>query len=136
MSDTGGRCEYLLVLGSNRQRAKMLRLAYRRLDAAFELRACSRIMRTRDPGGARYLNVALRIATDLGLAPEALKQRLRDIEDAAGRVRGSGECVLDIDLLASCRGSRILDLYKPDDLQRDYVRQLLHGLRVQLQEVL
>ncbi|TXH75158.1 MAG: hypothetical protein E6Q88_03735 [Lysobacteraceae bacterium] len=132
MTDTGSHQEYLLVLGSNHHRAKMLRLAYRRLDAAFELRACSRVARTRDPGGARYLNVALRIAADARVTPDALKQQLRSIEDEAGRVRGSGECVLDIDLLASCRGSRILALYKPDDLRREYVRQLLLGLRVQI----
>lgn len=125
------RREYLLVLGSNHHRAKMLRLAYRRLDAEFELLACSRALRTRDGGGARYLNAALRIATETESAPEALKQRLRAIEDEAGRVRGGGVCVLDIDLLAACRGRRIEYVYKPDDLERDYVRMLLRALRIE-----
>ena len=78
--------------------------------------------------GPRYLNAAVRIAATPGLEPDALRTRLRAIEDAAGRVRGSGVCALDIDLLARTRGAGLVQVYKPDDLRRDYVRRLLAAL--------
>ncbi len=128
--------EYLLVLGSNHRRARALRLAVQRLRCEFEVLACSGVSRTRDASGPRYLNAAMRIAADSKTTPEMLKQQLRAIEAAAGRVRGGSVCELDIDLVAACIGTRLIAIYKPDDLQRDYLQPLLQSLAIEVDAVI
>ena len=118
-----GASDYALVLGSNRARARHLRLAARRIDQAFQVIACTPAMRTRDAGGAHFLNAAIRIRSALPL--QALRNMLRDIEDEAGRTRGAQEVALDIDIVASRDHAGATRTHKPDDLQRDYVRTLL-----------
>lgn len=123
---------YVLVLGANHRRAYGLRLAWARLRAECQVLDATRVLPTPDTSapGPRYLNAAVRIAATPGLAPDVLRTRLRAIEDAAGRVRGSGVCALDIDLLARTRGADLVEVYKPDDLRRDYVRSLLAVLQL------
>jgi len=128
-SDAGG-AEHALVLGSNRRRAGNLRLARQRLHEHFEVLDCAPPRRTRDGDGARYLNAAVRIRSTL--PPSALRGILHAIEDESGRARGDAVVTLDIDLVASrdARGGR--QVHKPDDLQRDYVRQLLTQIGFEL----
>lgn len=121
--------EYVLVLGSNHRRAAALRHALDALQRECAILACSGVMRTRDhDGGLPYLNAALRVRFDAAPSPERIRQRLREIEAAAGRVRGSGVCVLDIDLLAQWTDGGLGAVYKPQDLERDYTRPLLAAL--------
>lgn len=115
--------EYALLLGSNHRRARALRLAALRLGEHFDVAACAPAMRTRDTGGARYLNAALCVRSDL--PPDALRERLHAIEHEAGRVRGNARVALDIDLIASRDPDGALQVHKPADLQRDFVRVLL-----------
>ncbi len=118
--------DYVLVLGSNHAPARHLRLAAARLRERFEIAACAPAIRTRDAEGTRYLNAALRIQSDL--APEALRDALREIESEAGRVRGAAAVTLDIDLVAAIDGDGKLQALKQDDLRRSYVRALLDRL--------
>lgn len=116
-------CDYALVLGSNRGRARHLRLAAGRIGAGFEVLACAKPMRTRDADGARFLNAAICVRSALPL--QALRDVLRGIEDEAGRTRGGHEVALDIDIVASRDHSGATRIHKPDDLRRDYVQTLL-----------
>lgn len=120
--------EYLLLLGSNHRRAIGFRLALRRLSERFEVLTCSGTRRTPDGDGPRYLNAALRIGVDAEWDIVRLRQALRSIEAEAGRVRGGAVCALDIDLAAKCRGQALIEIYKPDDLRRDYIQPLLQSL--------
>lgn len=124
---------FVLILGANHRRAHGLRVAWRRLSAGYEVRAATRALPTRDIAGSgpRYLNAAVRIAAASAPPPETLRAQLRAIEDAAGRRRGSGLCALDLDLLARSRGAQLIEVYKPADLQRDYVRALLQALALE-----
>lgn len=115
--------EFALVLGSNHRRAQGLRLAARRIGACCEVLACTPPLRTRDGGGARYLNGAMRIRCALPMP--VLRDALRAIEDEAGRVRGAARVALDIDIVASRDLEGKIALHKPEDLQRGYVRTLL-----------
>ncbi len=121
---------YVLILGANHRRAHGLRTAWRALSAGYDVRAATRALPTCDIAGSgpRYLNAAVRIDADSAPSPETLRAQLRAIEDAAGRRRGSGVCALDLDLLARIRGTRLVEVYKPADLERDYVRALLQAL--------
>jgi len=121
-SEAGG-AEHALVLGSNRRRAGNLRLARRRLHEHFEILDCAPARRTRDGDGARYLNAAVRVRSPL--PPSALRGILHAIEDETGRARGDAEVTLDIDLVASRDAYGQVQVHKPDDLRRDYVRELL-----------
>ena len=121
-ADTGA-AEYALVIGSNRRRAANLRLARQRLQQHFGTLACAPARRTRDGDGARYLNAAVGIRSTLPAS--ALRAVLHAIEDEAGRVRGQAAVTLDIDLVASRDAQGRVQVHKPDDLQRDYVRALL-----------
>lgn len=125
----GDGSDYALVLGSNHGRARHLRLAARRIDAAFQVLACAPAMRTRDAGGVRYLNAAIRIRC--GLSLQALRDALRGIEDETGRTRGGGEVTLDIDIVASRGSDGAWQVHKADDLQRAYVRMLLQRIGVE-----
>lgn len=119
--------EYALVLGSNRDPARHFRLALRHLPALGDVARCAGPLRTRDArSGRRFLNAAVLLESVLD--DDALRAALRAVEDAAGRVRGADEVVLDIDLVASRRhdGNRVV--HKPEDLQRGYVRTLLDEL--------
>lgn len=115
--------EHALLLGSNHRPARGLRLAARRLSERFEVVACAPAMRTRDTGGGRYLNAALRVRSDL--PADALRDALHAIEDEAGRVRGDARVALDIDLVASLDADGALRVHKAGDLRRDFVRILL-----------
>lgn len=121
---------YVLILGANHRRAQGLRLAWNLLSTRYDVRAATRALPTRDIAGSgpRYLNAAVRIAAASAPAPEALHTQLHAIEQAAGRRRGSGLCALDLDLFARTRGLRLVEVYKPADLERDYVRALLQVL--------
>ena len=121
-SDAAG-VEHALVMGSNRRRAANLRLAGQRLREHFQVLACAPARRTRDGDGARYLNAAVAIRSTLPAS--ALRAVLHAIEDEAGRVRGQAAVTLDIDLVASRDAQGRVQVHKPDDLQRDYVRALL-----------
>ncbi len=124
------RNEYLVLLGSNHRRAAGLRLAMLRLSERFDVLACSGARRTRDVDGPHYLNAALRIDAGAGWAFDELRTEFRSIEAQAGRVRGGKRCALDIDLAAKCRGSALIELYKPDDLRRDYMLPLLRAVGI------
>ena len=121
-SDAAG-VEHALVMGSNRRRAANLRLAGQRLREHFQVLDCAPARRTRDGDGARYLNAAVRIRSTL--SPSALRAVLHSIEDESGRTRGDPAVTLDIDLVASSDMRGGLQVHKPDDLQREYVRALL-----------
>jgi 2-amino-4-hydroxy-6-hydroxymethyldihydropteridine diphosphokinase len=121
-ADTGA-AEYALVIGSNRRRAANLRLALQRLQQHFGTLACAPAQRTRDGDGARYLNAAVRIRSTL--PPSALRGILHAIEDESGRARGDAVVTLDIDLVASRDAQGAVQVHKPDDLRRNYVRALL-----------
>jgi 2-amino-4-hydroxy-6-hydroxymethyldihydropteridine diphosphokinase len=118
-----GGAEHALVIGSNRRRAANLRLARQRLHEQFEVLACAPARRTRDGDGARYLNAAVRVRSPL--PPSALRGILHAIENEAGRARGDDVVSLDIDLVVSRDARGWVEVHKPDDLQRDYVRELL-----------
>lgn len=132
MIEVGGAVrasDYALVLGSNRARARHLRLAATRIDEAFQVLACAPATRTRDASGMRYLNAAIRIRS--GLSLQALLDALRAIEDETGRTRGGGEVTLDIDIVASRGSDGAWQVHKADDLRRGYVRALLQRIGVE-----
>lgn len=119
----GGAAEHALLLGSNHHPARGLRLAALRISERFDVVTCAAPMRTRDTGGGRYLNAALRVRSEL--SADALRDVLHAIEDEAGRVRGDARVALDIDLVASRDADGALCVHKAADLQRDFVRTLL-----------
>lgn len=91
-----------LSLGSNQARESSLRGAVRMLREAFGPLVLSTVYETDAVGfvGEPFLNAVAGAETDLPV--EAVLQRLRQIEDAHGRVRGGDKfCprTLDIDLL-------------------------------------
>lgn len=119
----GPAAEHALLLGSNHRPARALRLAARRISDCFDVIACAPAIRTRDTGGGRYLNAAIRVRSDLSSA--ALREVLHGFEDEAGRVRGDARVALDIDLIASRDADGTLRVHKAADLQRDFVQALL-----------
>jgi 2-amino-4-hydroxy-6-hydroxymethyldihydropteridine diphosphokinase len=123
VTGAAGTREHALLLGSNHRPARALRLALTRISERFDILACAPAMRTRDVGGGRYLNAALRVRSDLSAG--ALRDVLHGIEDEAGRVRGDARVALDIDLVASRDGDGALQVHKPGDLRRDFVQVLL-----------
>ncbi len=125
------RNEYLLLLGSNHRRAIGLRLALRRLTERFDVLACSGVRRTRDGDGPRYLNAALRVEVPVEFGFDDLRSELRSIEAQAGRVRSGDVCALDIDLVARCSDRTLIEVYKPDDLRREYVLPLLRAVDIE-----
>lgn len=121
--------QYLLILGSNYQRARGFRLAARQLAERFVICAHSPVMPTRDVRSkARYLNAAVLVETDA--TPAALRAQLREIEAAAGRDRTASVCALDIDLVACIENGQIAEAIKPDDLNASYAAPLLAALGV------
>ncbi len=88
--------------GSNVDRERNIRQAIHRLAREFGELVLSPVYRTRAEGfeGDDFLNLIIGIDTEL--PPEALRQRLRAIEDSQGRVRGENRFAsrtLDLDLL-------------------------------------
>jgi 2-amino-4-hydroxy-6-hydroxymethyldihydropteridine diphosphokinase len=108
-----------LSLGSNQAREASLRGAVRMLREAFGPLALSAVYESDAVGfvGEPFLNLVAGAETDWPV--EAVRQRLRAIEDAHGRVRGGDKfCprTLDIDLLTYG------DLVRPEaDLPRDEI---------------
>ena len=91
-----------LSLGSNQAREQSLRGAVRMLREAFGPLVLSAVYESDAVGfvGAPFLNLVAGAETDLPV--EAVQRRLRQIEDAHGRVRGGDKFsprTLDIDLL-------------------------------------
>ena len=108
-----------LSLGSNQARETNLRGAVRMLREAFGPVVLSGVYESDAVGfvGAPFLNLVAGAETDRPV--EAVRRRLREIEDAHGRVRGGEKfCprTLDIDLLVYG------DLVRPDlDLPRSEI---------------
>jgi len=108
-----------LSLGSNQAREQSLRGAVRMLREAFGPLTLSAVYESDAVGfvGEPFLNLVAGAETDLPV--ETVQQRLRQIEDAHGRVRGGDKfCprTLDIDLLTYG------DLVRPDlDLPREEI---------------
>jgi 2-amino-4-hydroxy-6-hydroxymethyldihydropteridine diphosphokinase len=110
-----------LSLGSNLAREPSLRGAVRMLREAFGPLVLSGVYESAAVGfaGEPFLNLVAGADTDWPV--EAVRQRLREIEDAHGRVRGGDKfCprTLDIDLLVYG------DLVRPDlDLPRGEIQR-------------
>ena len=108
-----------LSLGSNQARESSLRGAVRMLRETFGPLVLSTVYESAAVGfvGEPFLNLVVGAETDLPV--EAVQQRLRQIEDAHGRVRGGDKfCprTLDIDLLTYG------ELVRPDlDLPREEI---------------
>jgi 2-amino-4-hydroxy-6-hydroxymethyldihydropteridine diphosphokinase len=108
-----------LSLGSNQARERSLRSASRMLGGVFGPLVLSAVYESDAVGfsGEPFLNLVAGAETELPV--ELVRQRLREIEDAHGRVRGGEKfCprTLDIDLLAYG------DIVRPDlDLPRDEI---------------
>jgi len=88
--------------GSNVERELNIRRAIRNLQQEFGELVLSPVYRTRAEGfeGDDFLNLVIGIETELDL--DELRQRLRDIEDRQGRIRGESRFAsrtLDLDLL-------------------------------------
>jgi 2-amino-4-hydroxy-6-hydroxymethyldihydropteridine diphosphokinase len=88
--------------GSNVERELNIRRAIRSLWQEFGELVLSPVYRTRAEGfeGDDFLNLVIGIETELDL--DELRQRLRDIEDRQGRIRGESRFAsrtLDLDLL-------------------------------------
>ncbi|WP_456444330.1 2-amino-4-hydroxy-6-hydroxymethyldihydropteridine diphosphokinase [Thiolapillus sp.] len=91
-----------ISVGSNVDRERNIRLAIDSLQQAFGELVLSPVYRTRAEGfeGDDFLNLVVGVETELSL--EVLRQRLRDIEDKQGRIRGDNKFAsrtLDLDLL-------------------------------------
>jgi 2-amino-4-hydroxy-6-hydroxymethyldihydropteridine diphosphokinase len=116
-----------LSLGSNQARERSLRGAVRMLREAFGPLVVSAVYESDAVGfvGEPFLNLVAGVDTDWPV--EAVQQRLRQIEDAHGRVRGDDKfCprTLDIDLLTYG------DLVRPElDLPRDEILRHAFVLR-------
>ena len=110
-----------LSLGSNEARERSLRGGVRMLREAFGPLILSAVYESDAVGfvGEPFLNLVAGAETDWPV--EAVQRRLREIEDAHGRLRGGDKfCprTLDIDLLAYG------DLVRPDlDLPRDEIER-------------
>lgn len=125
-ADLAGAHRYLLLLGSNATPERKLDLAGAGLRRAFaDLELSSREQSPAREGGEvpDYINQAALISTELD--PAALKQRLRAIEKALGRVRPNptpGHCPIDIDLIARLGAKPIA--IAPEDLEDPIARRL------------
>lgn len=89
-------------IGSNMAPAENVLAALRLLAASFGALLISSVYRTPAVGfdGDDFLNLVIGVDTEL--APRAVADRLRDFEDARGRVRGTARFssrTLDLDLL-------------------------------------
>ena len=117
---------YLLMLGSNLSPEIKLDLANAGLRGAFtDLELSARQSSPAREGGdvADYINQAALIRSELD--PAALKQQLRAIEKALGRVRPNpnpGTCPIDIDLIARLDPKMVA--IAPEDLEDPVARAL------------
>jgi len=117
-----------LIMGSNQLRARALRFALGQLRRHCELLQYAPARRT--GGRPAYLNAGLLIES--AASPIELRALLRAIESDAGRVRGGPLCRLDIDLVASESDAGAVQIHKPGDLARGYVRALLRELDLRI----
>lgn len=112
-----------ISLGSNIEPERQLPAALTRLRAEYGPLSCSPVYRTRAVGfeGPDFLNMVA--GFESAQPPAAIRQRLRQIEDAAGRVR-EGDAfssrTLDLDLLTY--GDLVID-QPPLQLPRDEILQ-------------
>jgi 2-amino-4-hydroxy-6-hydroxymethyldihydropteridine diphosphokinase len=120
-----------LSIGSNIEREPNLRRCVRTLHELFRPLELSSVYRTRAIGfeGDDFYNMVVSFDTDLPV--EALKARIREIEDAQGRVRRTEKFTarpLDIDLLLygdMIRRKGLVDLPRPEILKHAFVLQPL-----------
>lgn len=99
-----------LSLGSNIERSHNLRAAVRSLRAVFGQLVLSPVYESQAVGfkGAPFFNMVVGLETDL--PPEALADRLRQLESEQGRIRGADKFAprtLDVDLLIY--GDRVIN---------------------------
>ncbi|MGE3772988.1 MAG: 2-amino-4-hydroxy-6-hydroxymethyldihydropteridine diphosphokinase [Gammaproteobacteria bacterium] len=116
-----------ISIGSNIAPERNVGAALELLAADFGTLVCSPAYRTPAVGfeGEDFLNMVVGLDTDL--SPPALAQRLREIEDRCGRVRGAARFsarTLDLDLLSY--DDRVLDadglvLPRPEILEQAFV---------------
>lgn len=118
--------KYFLILGSNYRRAYHLRLAFQSIKEIATIKKCSRVWRTRGENSRRYLNAGVMIREEVQY--DTLRVLLRNIEMRAGRIRGSDICTLDIDIVAAEDDARNVNVFKPLDLNKDYVKRILDEL--------
>jgi 2-amino-4-hydroxy-6-hydroxymethyldihydropteridine diphosphokinase len=117
---------YLLLLGSNSSPERKLDLALAGLRRRFPSLSASGRERSRAREGGEtpdYVNQAALISSPLD--PAALKQALREIEKALGRLRPSPNpslCPIDIDLIAQIEPRPIA--IAPEDLADPVARRL------------
>lgn len=121
---------YFLLLGSNWQRAQHIRQGVRAIAAVVDVTRCTQARRTRSERGERYLNAGMLVQTSM--AYEQLHATLRAIEAQAGRVRDGERCALDIDIVAGIKGGTVLNVFKPSDLHRGYVKTILADLGISI----
>ncbi len=120
MSEGNARSEHIvyIAVGSNHLREESLRAAYNAMQTLGTVIAASAIYESAAVGDAAppYWNGVIALATSL--AGAALKARLREIEDAAGRVRrlANGQrsplVTLDLDVLLAAGQPPHPDLYE------------------------
>jgi len=118
---------YFILIGSNTEGEKHLRLARQRLDDIFEGIHYSRIMFTEPVGlknSAMFYNQVAEFHSEL--YPTDIVAILKQMEIDAGRIPDDKEreiIKLDMDLLASDA-----EIFKPKDWEREYVRMGLADL--------
>ncbi len=120
--------EYLISIGSNEHRCENMHLARKRLSVLFPDIRFSCEEETQPLHFHRTDKFYNQVACfHSALSREEVNAHLKGIEREAGRCPDDklSEIVrLDIDLLA---GDEVI--YKPDDMQRDYVRRGLHEIK-------
>lgn len=118
---------YTICIGSNEQRQRNMAYARRRLSELFPGIRFSTEEETLPLQMQRqelFSNQVARFQSDT--TPDAVKQQFKRIEQEAGRCpeeKAVGIVRLDIDLIA-CDTT----VYKPEDLQREYIRRGIRQL--------
>lgn len=118
---------YTICIGSNEQRQRNMAYARRRLSELFPGIRFSTEEETLPLQMQRqelFSNQVARFQSDA--TPDAVKQQFKQIEQEAGRCpeeKAAGIVRLDIDLIA-CDTT----VYKPEDLQREYIRRGIRQL--------
>lgn len=118
--------KYFLIIGSNWRPARHLRMALLCIQELVPIERQSRIWRTRGEDSSRYLNVGVMVHAEANY--DTLHALLRDIEMRAGRLRGHGICSLDVDIVVAVGDSGEVEVFKPFDLSKRYVRKILDEL--------
>ena len=118
---------YTICIGSNEHRQRNMAYARRRLSELFPGIRFSTEEETLPLQMQRqelFSNQVARFQSDT--TPDAVKQQFKRIEQEAGRCpeeKAAGIVRLDIDLIA-CDTT----VYKPEDLQREYIRRGIRQL--------